>query len=117
MNNYGIEAPLDAASARGVSVRAVMTESPSDLSELTALAQHGLHVILLSTSKVYIHAKVICADCSATSGTAFLGNENFSASSLDYNRELGAITRSTVAIRAIGAALDVDAAAGTPLSP
>jgi phosphatidylserine/phosphatidylglycerophosphate/cardiolipin synthase-like enzyme len=113
MENDGIEAALDAAAARGVHVSVVMTDSTSYVSELTALVHHGVHVTLLSSSRVYIHAKVLCADCSTTSGTAFVGSENFSTSSLDYNRELGVITHSVVVIGAVAGVLNADADAGT----
>jgi phosphatidylserine/phosphatidylglycerophosphate/cardiolipin synthase-like enzyme len=94
-----------------------MTASTSYLSELTALVQHGVRVTLLSSSRVYIHAKVLCADCSATSGTMFVGSENFSTSSLDYNRELGVITHSVVVTGAVARALRADAAAGIRMQP
>ena len=54
------------------------------------LESDGVHVVLYpdTASALYIHAKVIDVD-----GTkAFLGSENFSTASLDYNRELGLIT-------------------------
>ena len=51
------------------------------------LESDGVHVVLYpdTASALYIHAKVIDVD-----GTkAFIGSENFSTASLDYNRELG----------------------------
>jgi PLD-like domain len=39
-------------------------------------------------ASLYIHAKVVVADGT----TAFVGSQNFSESSLDYNRELGLVT-------------------------
>jgi cardiolipin synthase len=94
-----------------------MTRDPSYLSALTSLAQHGVHVSLMSPSQVYVHAKVICADCSTTSGTLFVGSENFSTSSLSYNRELGVITRSLVAIDSVRPTVLLDEASGTHLAP
>ena len=117
MDIVSIERALDAASARGVLVTVVMTKSSSYLSALTGLARHGVRVELLSSSQVFVHAKVICADCSATSGTLFVGSENFSTSSLDYNRELGVITHSVGAIRVVRPTVLSDAAAGTRLAP
>ncbi len=38
-----------------------------------------------TSSALYIHAKVIDVD----GAKAFLGSENFSTASLEYNRELG----------------------------
>ncbi len=74
-----------------------------------------MRVRLLSESQVYIHAKVICVDCVGDAGTVFLGSENFSTSSLSYNRELGVITTSGAAVGAVRRAFDADFAAGTPL--
>jgi phosphatidylserine/phosphatidylglycerophosphate/cardiolipin synthase-like enzyme len=117
MKDYAIEGALDGAVARGIRVTLIMTDSTSYSSELTALAQHGVRVSLLPTTQVYIHAKVICADCSATSGTLFVGSENFSSSSLDYNRELGVVAHSASVIKAVWSTLVADAAMGTRLSP
>jgi phosphatidylserine/phosphatidylglycerophosphate/cardiolipin synthase-like enzyme len=117
MNNQEIEQALDAAAARGVRVSVAMTRDSSYLSALTSLAQHGVHVSLLTSSQVYIHAKVICADCSTTSGTLFVGSENFSTSSLNYNRELGVITHSLVAIDSVRPTVLSDASSGVRLAP
>ena len=117
MNNKGIEQALGAAAARGVRVSVAMTRDSSYLSALTSLAQHGVHVSLLTSSQVYIHAKVICADCSTTSGTLFVGSENFSTSSLNYNRELGIITHSLLAIDSVRTTVLSNASSGTRLAP
>ena len=58
---------------------------------------------------------MICVDCSLQSGVVFIGSENFSTSSLSYNRELGVVTNSIAAIRAVRAAVSSDFAVGTPL--
>ena len=71
---------------------------------------------VLSSSQVYIHAKVICVDCAGNVGTVFIGSENFSTSSLSYNRELGVITTTPSAIRAVEAALNSDYAQGAPVA-
>lgn len=117
MDEYSIEDALVAAAARGVRVTVVMTDSTQYLTALTYLARHGVRVDLLSSSQVYIHAKVICADCAATSGTLFVGSENFSTSSLEYNRELGLVTASALAVRSIWTTVSSDAAEGTRLAP
>jgi phosphatidylserine/phosphatidylglycerophosphate/cardiolipin synthase-like enzyme len=62
---------------------------------------------------VYIHAKVICADCNSSGGTVFVGSENFSTSSLDYNRELGIITSVASVIRSIRSTVLGDYAQGS----
>lgn len=116
MDSATIEQALDAAAARGVSVKVVMTSSSDSATALRGLASDGVHVHVLALSQVYIHAKVICADCVAGNGTAFIGSENFSTSSLDYNRELGLITKAPAAIRAVDGAVDAGYAIGTAVA-
>jgi cardiolipin synthase A/B len=112
MDSPVVEQALEGDARRGVDVKVVMTYSSEWSSALNALAYDGVHVSLLNSSQVYIHAKVICVDCSATAGTVFIGSENFSTSSLSYNRELGVITRSLNAIHAVVTAVDSDYATG-----
>lgn len=112
MDSTTVERALDAAAARGVDVKVVMTSSSSSKTALTGLAIDGVHVHVLDSAQVYIHAKVICADCAGAAGTVFIGSENFSTSSLSYNRELGVITSDPVAIRAVTSAVDADYAVG-----
>ncbi|MGB8195729.1 MAG: phospholipase D-like domain-containing protein [Acidimicrobiales bacterium] len=115
MNSASIESALEGAARRGVAVKVVMTESSSSTNALDDLARDGVHVRVLSSSQVYIHAKVICADCSASTGTVFIGSENFSTSSLASNRELGVITTTPLAIRAVETAVNGDYAQGSPV--
>jgi cardiolipin synthase A/B len=115
MDSAPIEDSLISAARRSVSVEVVMTEDPEWTGALDRLAAAGVHVRLLSVSQIYIHAKVICADCTVTSGTVFIGSENFSPSSLVYNRELGVITSTSTAVRAVRAAVDADYSLGAPV--
>lgn len=108
MDSAPIEDALMGAARRGVSVDVAMTEDPSWTDALVRLASTGVHIRLLSDAQIYIHAKVICADCTAESGTVFIGSENFSTSSLSYNRELGVITTTLAAVRAIREAVSAD---------
>jgi phosphatidylserine/phosphatidylglycerophosphate/cardiolipin synthase-like enzyme len=112
MDSTTIESALEAAARRGVDVEVAMTYSSSWHSALAQLAAAGVHVHVLESNQVYIHAKVICADCSATTGRVFVGSENFSTSSLDYNRELGLITNAASVIRPVVATVSSDYAAG-----
>jgi phospholipase D-like protein/putative Ig domain-containing protein len=84
---------LVAAAKRGVAVRVVL-KSPSDYSsEVSEVENAGGKVIGYSSSTgFYIHAKTIIADYGTSSAKAFAGSENFSANSLNDNRELGLIT-------------------------
>ena len=105
-----------AAAKRGVVVKVVMTYSSEWTAALTQMEGAGVRFSTLSESQIYIHAKVICADCTATGGTAFIGSENFSVSSLVYNRELGVLTRTPIAVRALESAVDADYALGAVAS-
>jgi phosphatidylserine/phosphatidylglycerophosphate/cardiolipin synthase-like enzyme len=81
-----IIAALEVAAARGVSVRVDMTYDTTWKSAFNDLTQKGVRVrTYASSAKFYIHAKVIVAD----GKEAFVGSENFSAQSMDANRELG----------------------------
>lgn len=115
MNQSSIEAALSKAARRGVTVRVIMTRQTSAIPALQTLLANGVHVSLLNSSQVYIHAKAICVDCQTKQARVFIGSENFSTSSLFYNRELGLITNSRVAISAVSRALESDFSAGTPL--
>jgi cardiolipin synthase len=115
MDSAAIEQALEAAARRGVDVEIVLTEDPSWSSALQQLAAAGDHLRVLTSAQTYIHAKVICVDCSLQSGVVFIGSENFSTSSLSYNRELGVVTNSIAAIRAVRGAVSSDFAVGTPV--
>jgi cardiolipin synthase len=87
MSAPAITAALVAAARRGVEVHITMTADRDwdrAFSELTAAGAH-VHVFPYSSRALYIHAKVIVVD----GAKAFIGSENFSDASLDYNRELG----------------------------
>lgn len=116
MDSPAIESALEAAARRGVTVDVVMTEDPSWTVALERLVSAGVHVRLLNDAQIYIHAKVICVDCTASSGTAFIGSENFSISSLSYDRELGVVTSTPAALRAVRSAVESDFAVGSSLS-
>jgi cardiolipin synthase A/B len=113
MDSAAIEQALAAAAQRGVDVRVVLTEDPAWNVALAKLTAAGDHVRVLAGTQTYIHAKVICADCTLGSGTVFIGSENFSTSSLSYNRELGLVTNSVAAIRAVRGAVSSDFSVGT----
>jgi hypothetical protein len=116
MDSTAIENAITDAARRGVSVDVVMTYESSWRTALARLASAGVHVSQLNSSQVYIHAKVACADCSASGGVVFIGSENFSTSSLNYNRELGVVTTTRAAIDAVRSAVLSDFSAGLKLA-
>jgi phosphatidylserine/phosphatidylglycerophosphate/cardiolipin synthase-like enzyme len=113
MDSSTIESALESAARRGVDVKVVMTYSSEWHSALSAIAKAGVHVHVLASNQVYIHAKIICADCTAAAGRVFVGSENFSTSSLDYNRELGIITSAPSVVEPVETAVLSDYAAGS----
>jgi cardiolipin synthase A/B len=89
MEDPDVTDALESAARRGVDVDVVMTYSSSWTDAFDDLTAAGVHVRTYSPdASLYIHAKVVVAD----EATLFLGSQNFSTSSLDYNRELGIIT-------------------------
>jgi cardiolipin synthase A/B len=113
MDSTAVEDALDAAAGRHVDVKVVMTRDSEWASALKRLVSHGVHVRVLSSNQIYIHAKVICADCTGNVGRVFVGSENFSTSSLDYNRELGLITSVSAIVGPVRAAVVADYGIGS----
>ncbi len=102
MADDGIVAALERAARRGVAVRIVMTWSADWKHAWDALVAAGTNVRTYpeTSSGLYIHAKAVIAD----GARAFVGSENFSATSLDQNRELGIMlgpSPATVVLRAV----------------
>ncbi len=112
MAEDAVTAALESAARRGVRVDIVMTYSADWHTAFSALAAAGAHVRTFreSASGLYIHAKAIIAD----GARAFVGSENFSATSLDENRELGIMLRDPAAIAALRAVFARDRAAAEP---
>lgn len=102
---------LEQAARRGVDVDVTMTSSSDWYAAFDALTRAGVHVHTYSPSaQLYIHAKVIDAD----RARVFVGSENFSVESMQYNRELGLITTSAPIEAAIRATLAGDFAHARP---
>lgn len=100
------------AADRGVAVRIVM--SPGDekqFATLRGLVERGVQVRLVSD--VYIHAKVFLVDRKR----AFVGSQNMTSTSLDQNREIGAIIDDPGAVERIGRVFDVDFRLGREVTP
>jgi phosphatidylserine/phosphatidylglycerophosphate/cardiolipin synthase-like enzyme len=102
---------LVARAAAGVQVRVVLasgTASPAQTTAVHTLSSHGVDVVTLDNP--YMHAKVI--DVDGTS--AYVGSMNFTANSLDNNRELGVIFSGATELHKITTTIAADFAAGTP---
>ncbi len=101
-----------AAVKRGVTVRGCLAAGTESATEQSAVAQLKSCGVSLVTLKVpYIHAKAIAADAS----TVYIGSENFSATSLDKNRELGLVTSDSAFVSTVAATVSKDIGAGTAL--
>ena len=101
-------AALGDAAGRGVEVRVIVSPN-ADFSEARAqLVAAGVDLRLLS--RLYVHAKVVVAD----GERAFIGSQNFSATSLDLNRELGIIVDDPVSLARIQRIFETDFRAAKP---
>jgi phosphatidylserine/phosphatidylglycerophosphate/cardiolipin synthase-like enzyme len=98
-------AALADAATRGVTVRLIVSPSPDNADARAALAAAGVQVRL--SKALYVHAKLIVADASR----AFVGSQNFSATSLDQNRELGIIIDDPVALARLIRTVNLDVSA------
>jgi cardiolipin synthase len=115
MSNPDIVNALLAAAQRGVDVTITMTadsEWDQAFAQLTAAGVH-IHLYPDTTTALYIHAKTIVAD----DHEAFVGSENFSDASLDYNRELGIITESPTIVSKLATIAAADYAGATTSAP
>jgi cardiolipin synthase A/B len=112
MDSTPIEEALEADARRGVDVTVVMTADSEWDAAFSQLESDGVHVVLYpdTSSALYIHAKVIDVD----STKAFLGSENFSTASLDYNRELGLTTSAASVLGPLNSTLSSDISNGQP---
>ena len=110
MDSTAIEQALQAAARRGVNVRVTMTADSSWDSAFASLASAGVHVrTYAADASLYIHAKMIL-----TSAKVFLGSENFSATSMQDNRELGLITANATIRASLARTFNADYAGATP---
>jgi cardiolipin synthase len=90
MNDTSIEQALANAAKRGVKVDVILpapsgSSGDSNSQGISAIKSGGVQV--REDASLYMHAKLIVID----QQKAFVGSENFSAESLDHNRELGII--------------------------
>ena len=111
MDSTPIVDALEAAASRGVQVHVVMTEDSEWDSAFDELVGAGIKVSTYSQSApLYIHAKAIVAD----GRQAFVGSENFSTASMEYNRELGVVTDDAAVVAALSNQIGADFAGATP---
>jgi cardiolipin synthase A/B len=116
MDDPAVTSALADAARRGVDVKVIMTADSEWDPAFNRLTGAGVHVRLYpdDAGVLYIHAKVIVADAGRPDHRALAGSQNFSVASLDYNRELGILTRSRPVVAALSATLARDYAGATP---
>lgn len=115
MSYSTIVTALENAAKRGVAVTVCMTNTSNTYAtEFNALKKAGVNITTYAaTAPLYIHAKAIVADYGTASARAFMGSENFSSNSLNYNRELGLITTDANTLTQLHNTLASDYAGGT----
>jgi cardiolipin synthase A/B len=115
MDSITVESALEDAARRGVAVQVVMTADSEWDAAFDGLRDAGVRVATYpdSDQALYIHAKAIVVD----GDTAFVGSQNFSTSSLQYNRELGVITGDPAVVAPLARTLSADFAGATPFGP
>ena len=102
---------LIAAARRGVNVELVMTYSGDWTANFTKLSAAGVDIrTYAADAPLYIHAKLILSD----GISALIGSQNFSASSLKYNRELGIILSDSNLLNSLQTTFQNDWIGATP---
>ena len=119
----GVVAAVAAAAKRGVTTHVVVANAGPDSTSDNDVKSAGGKVVMTgptsangTASHPYMHAKAIVIDCAGTScAKGFVGSENFSTGSLEYNRELGVIFTAPAELAKVKATIDTDFAAGSAL--
>jgi phosphatidylserine/phosphatidylglycerophosphate/cardiolipin synthase-like enzyme len=111
-SDTGMANAVKAALKRGVSVRLVQENQNNKFTSiLNQLKAAGAHIAVYTSTEPtshYIHAKTVLADYGTERARLFLGSENFSATSLDKNRELGLIFDDENCMASVAATLSAD---------
>ena len=114
MGDSDVTAALTAAARRGVHVVVVMTADSEWDGVLGELSEAGAEVRTYpdTPSALYIHAKIVVVDAGSADERAFVGSENFSVTSLVFNRELGIVTSRPGVAEALAHLVASDATGG-----
>jgi cardiolipin synthase A/B len=114
-SDAGMEAAVEAVLKRGVAVTLVQENlDGAYTSVLTSLKGAGAKIaVYTSSTGYYIHAKTVLADYGTAQAKLFVGSENFSADSLDKNRELGLIFSDPACMTGVYNAVTADFKNGT----
>jgi len=107
MDDTASEAALARAAAHGVHVEVILPASGGNAISPDEQRLRAAGVIVRHDTQLYMHAKLILVD----GREAFVGSENFSAASLDRNREIGLLINDQPIIGELGATFSQDWAA------
>ena len=107
-----ITSALTSAKAAGVTVRVVLADNaPTDSQSTAVAALKAAQIPVVALHDPYVHAKAAVVD-----GTSmYIGSENFTTASLQYNRELGIVTGNAASVSKVAATIASDFAAGSAL--
>ncbi len=110
-----MEDALIKAARRGVDVQICGENSGGEYdSDFSRLAAAGVHISYYGSARGFcIHGKVIEADYGTGHAKVFIGSENFSATSLTRNRELGLIISHQKVLSSIASTFAADYRHGT----
>lgn len=111
LSDAALVTALSQAKGRGVEVRVLLADrapTPAGAQAVAALKQAGIPVRRLASP--YVHAKALVAD----GRLAYVGSQNFTANSLDNNRELGVVVSAATEVAKVAQTIAADFAAGTP---
>ncbi|MCL2726096.1 MAG: phospholipase D-like domain-containing protein [Polyangiaceae bacterium] len=114
LSETGLTDAIIAAHEANVAVRVVTTaagareETPAQADALAKLKQAG--VPLVGLGDPYVHAKAIVVD----DKLVFVGSQNFTATALFYNRELGVVTDAPSEVMKVRDVIASDFQRGTP---
>ena len=92
MNDKELVDAITDAAERGVDVKVLMS-STKYRDNFNQLTEAGAEIRIFPDNNkwMYIHAKVLLADYGYDSAISFMGSQNISGNSLNFNRELGVI--------------------------
>ncbi len=111
-SDFKIADALVAAAKAGTKVRVVLADNAPTTSQTQAIARlKGASIPVVSVGTPYIHAKALVVD----GARAYVGSENFTTGSLQYNRELGLITTNAASAASISQTIAKDFGVGTAL--
>jgi phosphatidylserine/phosphatidylglycerophosphate/cardiolipin synthase-like enzyme len=118
-DSSGITDAVVSAAKRGVTVRLIVAGGSTDTTQTTALndvkaagGRSTYRTYRAATGRrpdPYIHAKAILVDCATgTCTSGFVGSENMTTGSLEYNRELGVIITDPTQLGLVYTAMTTD---------